>query len=208
MFVLSVDPSCEPINTLNSLTKGVTAMLRLKLMTVVALLAVAFAAQADSPGVGAPAPAFKLQDQNNQWHELGDYKGRWVVLFFYPKADTPGCTTEACEFRDNIFAFEDAGASVVGISLDDVKSQKDFAEKYHLPFPLLSDSRQAVAEAYGVLGSFGSIVVAKRHTFLIAPDGTVAKHYEKVNPSTHSKQVLADLDGLMSAADGSSPGSL
>jgi len=183
-------------------------MLRLKLMTVVALLAVAFAAQADSPGVGAPAPAFKLQDQNNQWHELGDYKGRWVVLFFYPKADTPGCTTEACEFRDNIFAFEDAGASVVGISLDDVKSQKDFAEKYHLPFPLLSDSRQAVAEAYGVLGSFGSIVVAKRHTFLIAPDGTVAKHYEKVNPSTHSKQVLADLDGLMSAADGSSPGSL
>jgi peroxiredoxin Q/BCP len=183
-------------------------MLRLKLLAVSVLLAGALSANAESPQVGAPAPGFNLQDQNNKWHELEDYRGSWVVLFFYPKADTPGCTTEACEFRDNIFAFEEAGASVMGISLDDVKSQKDFADKYSLPFPLLSDAKRAVADAYGVLGSFGTMTVAKRHTFLIAPDGTVAKHYAKVNPSTHSKQVLADLAGLMETAAGSSPGSL
>ena len=183
-------------------------MFKIKWLAVAVLFALGSAAQADSPRVGSAAPEFKLQDQNNQWHELADYKGSWMVLFFYPKADTPGCTTEACEFRDNIFAFEEAGAQVVGISLDDVKSQKDFADKYHLPFPLLSDARQTVAKAYGVLGSFGTMTVAKRHTFLIAPDGTVAKHYEKVNPSTHSREVLADLDGLMKAAGSSSSGLL
>ena len=85
----------------------------------------------------------------------------------------------------------------MGISLDDVKSQKDFADKYSLPFPLLSDAQHVVAEAYGVLGSFGPMKVAKRHTFLIAPDGSVAKHYAKVDPKTHSKEVLADLEGLI-----------
>lgn len=183
-------------------------MLRFKILAVSALLVGALSANAQSPQVGAPAPAFKLQDQNNKWHELADYRGSWVVLFFYPKADTPGCTTEACQFRDNIFAFEEAGASVMGISLDDVKSQKDFADKYSLPFPLLSDAASTVADAYGVLGSFGTMTVAKRHTFLIAPDGSVAKHYSKVNPSTHSKEVLADLEGLMGPAQGGSPGSL
>ncbi len=178
-------------------------MLRLKLLTVVALLGCALAAQAEAPRVGEAAPGFKLQDQNNKWHELSSYRGSWVVLFFYPKADTPGCTTEACEFRDNIFAFEEAGATVMGISLDDVKSQKDFADKYSLPFPLLSDAQHVVAESYRVLGSFGPMKVAKRHTFLIAPDGSVAKHYAKVDPKTHSKQVLADLTDLIGAAEAS-----
>lgn len=153
-----------------------------------------------APGAGQQAPEFRLQDQNNRWHELEDYRGQWVVLFFYPKADTPGCTTEACEFRDNIFAFEDKGAVVMGISLDDVQSQKEFADKYHLPYPLLSDARQETASAYGVLTKFGSMSVAARQTFVINPDGQVAKHYARVDPKTHSKQVLADLGNMMGAS--------
>ncbi len=149
------------------------------------------------PTDGDSAPEFRLQDQNNQWHTLDDYRGRWVVLFFYPKADTPGCTKEACEFRDNIFAFEDLGAAVVGISLDDVASQEAFAEKYSLPFPLLSDAGKDVAQSYGVLTTFRGIQVAARQTFLIDPDGDIAVHYSKVDPASHSKQVLTDLNKLM-----------
>lgn len=150
-----------------------------------------------APEVGQAAPDFRLQDQHYAWHELGDYEGQWVVLYFYPKADTPGCTTEACEFRDNIFAYEALGAAVVGVSLDDVASQKDFAEKYHLPFPLLSDAKSEVATLYGVLGRFGNFAVASRETFLIDPEGNIAKHYKRVDPASHSAEVLADLKELM-----------
>jgi peroxiredoxin Q/BCP len=146
---------------------------------------------------GEAAPEFRLQDQNNQWHALEDYKGRWVVLYFYPKADTPGCTTEACEFRDNIFAYEEMGVAILGVSLDDVGSQKEFSDKYHLPFPLLSDAQQELATQYGVLASFGNMTVASRQTFLINPEGQIAKHYEQVDPATHSQQVLGDLKSLM-----------
>jgi peroxiredoxin Q/BCP len=150
-----------------------------------------------APATGDAAPDFRLQDQNNQWHSLGDYSGQWVVLYFYPKADTPGCTTEACEFRDNIFAYEEIGAAVVGVSLDDVGSQKEFADKYHLPFPLLSDAQQEVATSYGVLADFRGTAVASRQTFLIDPNGRVAKHYAQVDPEAHSAQVLTDLKTLM-----------
>lgn len=150
-----------------------------------------------APAVGDAAPEFRLQDQNSEWHALGDYAGKWVVLYFYPKADTPGCTTEACEFRDNIFAYEDLGAAVIGVSLDDVASQADFAEKYSLPFPLLSDAKMEIAELYGVLTSFGQMQVADRQTFLINPDGNIAKHYAPVNPDTHSAEVLEDLKAMM-----------
>jgi peroxiredoxin Q/BCP len=149
------------------------------------------------PKEGDAAPAFRLQDQNFEWHALEDYAGQWTVLYFYPKADTPGCTTEACEFRDNIFAFEEAGVAILGVSLDDVASQKEFAEKYHLPFPLLSDAKQEVAKAYGALTSFRDMPVASRQTFVIDPDGKIAKHYATVNPETHTKEVLADLKTLM-----------
>ena len=159
--------------------------------------AIASTMAAAAPAVGDAAPDFRLQDQNSEWHALGDYQGKWLVLYFYPKADTPGCTTEACEFRDNIFAYEDLGAAVVGVSLDDVASQADFAEKYSLPFPLLSDAAQEVATAYGVLTSFGNMQVANRETFLIGPDGKIAKHYDSVDPATHSAEVLADLKELM-----------
>ena len=160
-----------------------------------ALLAVSPAAA--SPPVGAPAPAFELLDQKGETHRLEDYSGKWVVLYFYPKADTPGCTTEACAFRDNIFAFRKMGAEIVGISLDDVSSQQEFAEKYSLPFTLLSDAEGTVAEAYGVLRNFGVMKVAKRETFIIAPDGSVARHYDDVDPDSHSAEVLGDLEALI-----------
>ena len=153
-------------------------------------------ARAEQPAVGEPAPAFRLQDQAGAWHSLADYKGKWVALYFYPKADTPGCTKEACEFRDNLFAFEEIGASILGISIDAIKDQKKFAEKYHLPFPLLADIDGKTAEAYGVLNNLGIMKLAKRQSFLIAPDGTIAKHYDKVDPTAHSKEVLADLKAL------------
>lgn len=157
-----------------------------------------FAALADdSPKVGSAAPPFHLQDQNGDWHSLENYRGHWVALYFYPKDDTPGCTTEACAFRDNIFAFRKIGAVIIGISLDDVESHQQFAEKYSLPFTLLADTDAETADAYGVRTKLGFIEVAKRESFLIDPDGKIAKHYAKVDPDTHSKEVLSDLELLM-----------
>jgi peroxiredoxin Q/BCP len=167
------------------------------LLAFAAAVLVAPAAHAAAPAVGDPAPAFELLDQEGKTHRLEDYAGKWVVVYFYPRADTPGCTTEACAFRDNIFAFRGKGAEIVGISLDEVSSQKEFAEKYSLPFPLLSDAKGEVAEAYGVLRNLGLMKLAKRETFIIAPDGTIARHYDDVDPDSHSAEVLEDLDSLM-----------
>jgi peroxiredoxin Q/BCP len=166
-------------------------------LALVALLALSLpAAAADSPAVGQPAPDFKLQDQAGKWHTLEQYRGKWVVLYFYPKDDTPGCTTQACELRDNIFAFRKAGAQILGISVDDVESHKKFAEKHGLPFTLLADSDKTVAKEYGVLKNYGVIEVARRDTFLIDPQGRIAKHYESVDPDTSSKIVLEDIKAL------------
>ena len=166
---------------------------------VAALLAAGCAAADHSPPAGSPAPAFTLSDQSGQTHQLADYAGRWVVLYFYPKDGTPGCTTEACEFRDNIFAFRQCGAVVLGISLDDVDSHRKFAAEQHLPFPLLADPSKDAARRYGVLSVFGGLFT-KRETFLIDPHGRIAKHYANVDPKDHSKQVLADLKALQTAA--------
>ena len=165
-----------------------------------ALLACAGVAAAAAPSVGSPAPAFKLQDQAGKWHNLSDYKGKWVVLYFYPKDDTPGCTTEACAFRDNIFAFDKEGAVVLGISVDNVGDHKAFAEKHSLPFTLLADPTKEVTKEYGVLKTYmGVMEMARRDTFIIDPQGRVAKHYESVNPDDHSKVVLDDLKALKAA---------
>jgi peroxiredoxin Q/BCP len=150
----------------------------------------------DQPVAGAAAPEFELPDQNGQLHSLEDYRDQWVVLYFYPKDETPGCTTEACEFRDNIFAFKDLNAQILGVSLDDVASHKAFADNHGLPFPLLADVEGDAATAYGVKTRMAGMTVAKRQTFIIGPDGTIAKHYEKVSPAEHSRQVLADLEEL------------
>ena len=150
----------------------------------------------DQVTTGDPAPEFELSDQNGQLHSLEDYRDQWVVLYFYPKDETPGCTTEACEFRDNIFAYRDLNAQILGVSLDDVESHKAFAENHGLPFPLLADVDGDAATAYGVKTRMVGMTVAKRQTFIIGPDGTIAKHYEKVKPAEHSDQVLAALREL------------
>jgi peroxiredoxin Q/BCP len=171
-------------------------------LAALALLAVTGVAIAGTPAVGQPAPAFKLQDQDGKWRTLADYQGKWVALYFYPKDDTPGCTTQACAFRDNVFAFNKEGAVILGISVDDVESHKKFAEKHGLPFTLLADADKAVAEQYGVLRSFGAVEVARRDTFLIDPQGRIARHYESVDPDTNSKVVLEDIKALKVTSGG------
>lgn len=143
--------------------------------------------------VGQPAPEFELSDQTGQLHSLEDYRDQWVVLYFYPKDETPGCTTEACEFRDHIFEFRKFNTQILGVSLDDARSHQGFAEHHNLPFPLLADIEGKAADAYGVKTKMFGMTVAKRETFLINPDGNLAKHYAKVEPASHSVEVLADL---------------
>ena len=157
-------------------------------------LALASAASAaESQYVGKLAPEFELSDQDGQLHSLEDYHEQWVVLYFYPKDETPGCTTEACEFRDNIFAYRKLNARILGVSLDDVESHKAFADNHGLPFPLLADTEGTAAGAYGVKTKWAGFTIAKRQTFIIDPEGVVVKHYEKVKPDTHAKEVLAAL---------------
>ena len=175
---------------------------RFLMMTLIAtLLTVAAPAVAgDNPEPGSPAPDFRLQDQNGEWHALADYRGQWLAVYFYPKDDTPGCTTEACNFRDNIYAFRAIGANVVGVSLDDVASHKAFAEKYSLPFILLADTDGEMARDYGVLRDWKLVQIAARESFIVNPDGIIVKHYEDVDPDTHTDEVLAELERLISDA--------
>ena len=179
-------------------------MHRLKFLLLGLLLSVPFAAAGEeaaaAPRDGQAAPDFRLQDQKGNWHTLAQYKGKWVVLYFYPKDDTPGCTTEVCTFRDDVAKLHKQNAEVLGVSLDDIKSHEAFAEKYHVPFPLLSDNTQSAAKAYGVLATHGTFTYARRETFLIDPQGKVAKHYKDVDPKANSAQVLADLDALKKAS--------
>jgi len=170
------------------------------LLIAAVLFAVAPAMAGDSPEIGSPAPDFKLQDQNGDWHELGDYRGQWLAVYFYPKDDTPGCTTEACNFRDNIYAFRAIGANVVGVSVDDVASHKAFADKHRLPFILLADPEGKMAEAYGVLRDWKLLQIAARESFIVNPNGVIVKHYEDVDPDTHTDEVLAELQRLIDDA--------
>ena len=158
----------------------------------------------EPPTVGSDAPSFNLQDQNGEWHTLGDYRGQWLAVYFYPRDDTPGCTTEACNFRDNIYAFKAIGAAVVGISVDDVDSHKEFSDKYKLPFTILADEDGKTATAYGVLKDYKLLKLASRQSFLINPEGKVVKHYADVDPDEHTDQVLADIKALME--DATNPG--
>lgn len=172
----------------------------LALIALIALISIAATLNADdAPAVGSTAPAFNLQDQNGDWHKLEDFRGTWLAVYFYPKNDTPGCTTEACNFRDNIYAFKAIGASVVGISVDDVDSHKEFSDKYKLPFTILADENGETARSYGVLRDWKLVKIASRQSFLVDPEGVIAKHYENVDPDTHTMQVLADLEKLMDA---------
>ena len=143
--------------------------------------------------IGDDAPTFTLPDSQGNQISLNDFKGKWIVLYFYPKDDTPGCTTEACHFRDDFKLLESLGAKVIGISIDDSFSHKKFAEKYNLPFPLLSDASGEVASRYGALNNFLVIKLAKRYTYLINPQGKIAKIYLSVDTSKHSQEIIEDL---------------
>ena len=150
------------------------------------------------------APDFALPDQNGDVHKLADYAGKWLVLYFYPKDDTPGCTTEACNFRDEREAIAElAGAEVVGISKDSVRSHKKFLDKYGLNFTLLSDPEHAVIEAYDSWKPMKFMgreyMGTQRNTFIINPDGQIVKEYRGVDPKVHAAQIIADLKTLQSA---------
>ena len=146
---------------------------------------------------GQPAPDFELATDEGETVRLSDLRGKRVVLYFYPKDDTPGCTTQACGIRDAYGAFEDAGAVVLGISPDDERSHQKFKQKYGLPFTLLADEGHHVAEEYGVWAEKSyagrTYMGVDRSTFVIAEDGTVKKVLPKVKPATHADEVLAAL---------------
>ena len=143
--------------------------------------------------VGKAAPAFKLQDQNSKWHSLSQYKGKWIVLYFYPKDNSPGCTQEANQFKALYPQFLKSNAVVLGVSLDDVKSHQKFSEKLGLPFPILADNNHQLANQFGIVRNLGITKIAKRESFLIDPKGTIVYHYNSVNTQSHAAQVLADI---------------
>ena len=150
--------------------------------------------------VGATAPAINLSDQDGKMQKLSDYKGQWVLIYFYPKDNTPGCTTEACGIRDSFPNFNKLKVKVFGISADSIAKHKKFAEKYELPFTLLADEGREVVEKYGVWDKksmYGRIFMGiNRTSFLVDPKGKIVRIYEKVKPADHAAQVLADLKDL------------
>lgn len=147
--------------------------------------------------LASKAPWFVLPDQEGEEHSLKDYLGKWVVLYFYPKDDTPGCTVEACSFRDNFSKLKRASVVVLGVSVDPVRKHAKFAEKYSLPFTLLSDEEKTVVEKYGVWGKKKFMgreyMGTMRTTFLIDPAGKIAKIYENVKPDAHAEEILSDV---------------
>ena len=149
---------------------------------------------------GTEAPDFTLQDQNGESHTLSSYKGNPVVLYFYPRDDTPGCTTEACNFRDDYSAYLDAGVTILGVSADDVESHAKFVNKFELPFTLLADVDKKVVHDYGAWGEksmYGKTYEGiLRVSYLIDGDGHIAKVYPKVKPADHSAEVLKDISEL------------
>ena len=151
---------------------------------------------AGTPKAGETAPDFSLHDQNGTVRSLRDFGGKWLVLYFYPKDDTPGCTQQACTFRDDLHQLTAMGAEVVGVSVDNTASHAEFARKYHLPFPLLADQNGEIAERYGSILNLGVIKFAKRNTFLINPQGKIVKVYLKADTSRNSKEVIEDLKVL------------
>jgi peroxiredoxin Q/BCP len=156
------------------------------------------------PSLNSAAPDFKLPDQDGKEHSLSYHRGSWVLLYFYPKDDTPGCTKEACSIRDSFPALGELSAKVFGVSTDSVASHKKFAEKYGLPFTLLADEDKTVVKAYGVWGKKNFMGKeyegTLRTSFLIDPKGNIAKIYENVKPEKHAEEVIFDLKKLRTEA--------
>jgi len=179
-------------------------MLRIVLLVVVVILAVVIfrltSRSAAPPAEGSSAPDFTLPSQEGAPVSLKDYRGKWVVLYFYPRDQTPGCTREAHNFQVDEAKYAERNAVVLGVSVDSVDSHKKFCAKEGLNFKLLSDTRGKVSDAYGSLTNFVVVKLADRHTFLIDPNGKIAKSYTTVDPVKHSAEVLAELDALEKAA--------
>lgn len=142
------------------------------------------------------APEFQLVDQQGTMRQLSAYRGCWLVLYFYPKDDTPGCTREACQFRDDLHTLEALNAQVAGISVDTAVSHARFAATYHLPFPLLADTEGKVAAAYEALFKLGPLKIARRVTFIITPEGRIAHIFRHINSAQHAVEVARTLKAL------------
>jgi peroxiredoxin Q/BCP len=155
--------------------------------------------QAQPPTAGNPAPAFSLPNQEGAQVSLDQFKGKWVVLYFYPKDFTSGCTVEAHNFQRDLDKYSQKNAVILGVSVDDVESHKGFCAKEGLNFKLLADSNHAVVEKYGSVMEYKGMTLAARNTFLIDPSGVIRKVYLKVDPQNHSEEVLADLGQLEAA---------
>lgn len=144
-----------------------------------------------------PAPDFALPDENGKIHSLKDYRGKFVLLYFYPKDMTPGCTTEACTFRDHLNSLKASNIQILGVSADSIESHLKFARKEKLNFPLLSDTDHKIIDSYGVWkekSMYGKTFMGiSRESFLIDPEGRIVKHYAKVTPATHAQEVLEDV---------------
>ena len=173
---------------------------RFRMLLLLLLLLPINAALADEvPAVGTMAPAFSLADQNGKDVSLDSLRGKWLVLY-YPKNDTPGCTEEACSFRDDLAQLTALGAQIVGVSIAETASNAEFARKYHLPFTLLADTDGEVAKRYGAFSDWLVARFARRYTFLIDAQGKIAKTYLKVDTSKHSAEIIADLKQLSSSS--------
>ena len=186
------------MSNISNIISGAYIKMRYKILTLTTLVFMllnSFSSSADITQ-GGTAPDFQLADQYNKIHKLSDFRGKWVVLYFYPKDDTPGCTTEACHFRDDVFRIRKLNAEVLGVSVDNQESHAKFSGKHGLPFPLLSDVDGRVAKNYNSLWSLGPIKVARRHSFIIDTEGKIAKIYSEVNPDKHSNEVIQDLEKL------------
>jgi thioredoxin-dependent peroxiredoxin len=174
-----------------------TLILATAVIVVLGGLAIrSFADSGTLPQVGEKAPTFTLPSQEGTPVSLDSYRGKWVVLYFYPKDMTSGCTLEAHNFQRDLAKYQAANAVILGVSVDSVDSHKQFCTKDSLTFTLLSDSDKKVVEEYGSLGNYAGFKIAKRNTFLINPQGKIVKVWTGVDPSHHSEEVLAALDGF------------
>lgn len=162
--------------------------------TILAVLLGLFASRAWGLQVGDPAPDISAPSTSGKDVKFSELRGSWIILYFYPKAFTPGCTAESCSLRDGYSELQKLGATILGASLDNLSTQIDFKAKYHLPFDLLSDSKKEVAKAFGSLGLAG--LMAQRKTFIIDPDGKIAFVFDKVNTGGHDKEVAETLKKL------------
>ncbi|XOJ89664.1 peroxiredoxin [Methylophilaceae bacterium Uisw_097] len=146
--------------------------------------------------LGKAAPDFKLKNSYGEFVSLKEFKGEWLLVFFYPKDDTPGCTKEACSLRDNFSEIKKLNANVVGISIDSSNSHKEFKEKYNLPFMLLSDPEGETSKKYGALNNFFIFKLAKRQSFMIDPNGIIRRVYRDVSPTNHAQEIKNDLEAF------------